>query len=57
MADKKSKTVNNSGLIDTLFGTKTYKTTISSGRKSVSGLGGTPKKSQQVASNKWNKKR
>ena len=57
MSNPKSKTKNNSGLFDTILGTKTYKTTIKKGNKKVNGLGGSAKTSQKRASEKWNKKK
>ena len=57
MSNQKSKTKNNSGLFDSILGTKTYKTTISKGSKKVTGVGGSSKTSQKRASNKWNKKK
>ncbi|MCF8356619.1 MAG: hypothetical protein K9H48_19420 [Melioribacteraceae bacterium] len=56
MSKPKSKTKNDSGLFDSILGTKTYKTTISNGKKKVTGLGGSPKTSQNRASKKWKKK-
>ena len=56
MSNPKSKTKNDSGLFETKLGTKTYKTTISNGIKRVTGLGGSPKTSQNRASSKWKKK-
>ena len=57
MSNPKSKTKNYSGLFDSLFGTKTYKTTITKSNKKVTGLGWSPKTSQKRASDKWNKKK
>jgi len=56
LSKPKSKTTNYSGISDALSGTKTYKTKISDGKKSVSALG-SPKTSQKRASDKWNKKK
>jgi hypothetical protein len=51
-----SKTKKDSFTLENLFGIGGHhKTTISDGKHKVEGLGRTPKKSQEVASKKWDK--
>jgi len=52
----KSRTKNTSGLLNSIFGTKTYKTKISGGGRSKSGWGSTSQKSSKAASKKWHKR-
>ena len=56
MGKNKSNTKNWSGFMDSFLGTKTYRTDISNDKKSVTGYGRTPKKSQESASKKWGKR-
>ncbi len=51
-----SKTGKDSFIVDRIFGLGGhYKTKISDGKKSATGLGRTPKESQKIASKKWDK--
>ena len=57
MADTTSKTEKDSFTAENILGIGGhYKTTISDGESKVEGLGRTSEESQQVASEKWDKK-
>ncbi len=56
--EPKSRTRKESFIEETLFGLNGhYLTTISDGDHKVEGRGNSPEKSEEVASNKWDKKK
>ena len=55
MGKTTSRTEKDSFLVERLFGDHHYKTTISDGENKVEGRGRTSEKSQEVASDKWDK--
>ena len=53
MGDTKSKTEQDTNLVDRIVGTHHHKTTISDGEDKVEGLGRTSEEAEERASEKW----